>query len=95
MFNSTFLGVWIIAFLIGLIFWASTNLIDAFYLGKIWEEDKKEYWSSTYWLIFSIIIFFMMFLSSFIDKNYGFNILMYILWTIVLLINFLNIKRIL
>ncbi len=94
-FNETFTQVSIIAFLVGLIFWASTNLIDAFYLAKIWEEDKKEYGSSTYWLVFSIILFAMMFVSSFLDSKFWFNGLMFILWTIILLVNILNFKKIL
>ncbi len=94
-FSSTFLQVWVIAFLVWLVFWSSTNLIDAFYLKKIWEVDKKEYGSSTYWLIFSIILFTMMFLSSFIDKKFWFDTLMYILWTLILWVNILNIKKML
>jgi len=94
-FNSTFLEVWVIAFLVWLVFWASTNLIDAFYLSKIWEEDKKEYGSSTYWLIFSIILFWIMFVSSYIDKQYWFNVLMYVLGSLILIINILNFKKIL
>ena len=94
-FNSTFLEVWVIAFLVWLVFWSSTNLIDSFYLSKLWEQDKKEYGSSTYWLIFSIILFTIMFISSYIDKQYWFDILMYILWSLVLIINILNFKKIL
>ena len=88
-FNSTFFQVWIIAFLVWLVFWASTNLIDSFYLSKLWEQDKKEYGSSTYGLIFSIILFWTMFISSYIDKQYWFDILMYLLGWGVLLGNFL------
>jgi len=94
-FNSTFFEVWIIAFLVWLVFWSSTNLIDSFYLRKLWEEDKKEYGSSTYWLVFSIILFWIMFISSYIDKQYWFNVLMYILWSLVLIVNILNFKKIL
>lgn len=94
-FNQSFMQVWVIAFLVWLVFWASTNLIDAYYLNKIWEEDKKEYGSSTYWLVFSIILFGLMFIASSIDKIYGFDTLMYILWWIILIVNFLNFKKIL
>ena len=93
-FNWTFLQVWIIAFFVWLVFWAATNLIDSYYLKEIWKQDKKEYWSSTYWLVFSIILFSLMFLASFIDKKYGFNILMYILWAVILLINTFNFNKI-
>jgi hypothetical protein len=79
--------------LVWLVFWSSTNLIDSFYLSKLWEEDKKEYGSSTYWLIFSIILFWIMFISSYIDKQYWFDILMYILGWWVLLGNFLFFNR--
>ena len=94
-FNQTFLQVWIIAFSIWLVFWASTNLIDAYYLKKIWDQNKKEYGSSTYWLVFSTILFIAMFLASVIDKKYGFNVLMYILWLMILVVNILNFKKIL
>jgi len=94
-FNETFFQVSIIAFLVWLIFGAWVNLIDSYFLKKIWEEDKKEYGSSTYWLIFSIILFWTMFLASFIDKKYWFDVLMWILGSLVLIINILNIKKIL
>ena len=92
-FKTTFFEVWVIAFLIGLVFWTSSNLIDSFYLTKIWEQDKKEYGSSTYWLVFSIILFIIMFISSYIDKKFWFDILMYVLWILVLSVNFLNLKN--
>ncbi len=94
-FNSTFFQVWIIAFLVWLVFWSSTNLIDSFYLSRLWEQDKKEYGSATYGLIFSIILFVVMFISSYIDKNYWFDVLMYILWWVILIVNIFNFKRIL
>ncbi len=92
-FNQTFFQVWIIAFLVWFVFWSSTNLIDSFYLSKLWEQDKKEYGSATYGLIFSIILFAIMFISSYIDKNYWFDKLMYILWWVILLVNILNFKK--
>jgi hypothetical protein len=92
-FNSTFFQVWVVAFFVWLIFWTSTNLIDSFYLSKLWEQDKKEYGSSTYGLIFSIILFWIMFISSYIDKKYWFDILMYILGGLVLVGNVLFFKR--
>ncbi|MCD5380334.1 hypothetical protein LR004_00245 [Candidatus Gracilibacteria bacterium] len=95
MFNATFFQVGIIAFLIGFVFGSSTNLIDAYYLKQIGEQDKKEYGSSTYGLVFSVIIFAMMFISSFLDNLLGFDMLMYILGTLILLINILNIKKVL
>ncbi len=92
-FNWTFTTVWVMAFLIWVVFWWSTNLIESFFLMKIWEENKKEYWASTYWLVLSITIVLIMFLASFIDKKFGFNTLMYTLWTIILLVNILNFKK--
>jgi len=86
-FNETFLQVWVMAFFIWLVFWTATNLIDSFYLSKLLEQDKKEYGSSTYWLVFSIILFGTMFFSSFIDRNFWFNLLMWILGGIVFIFN--------
>jgi hypothetical protein len=73
----------IIAFILWIFFWASSNLIDAYFFNRIWKENKKEYWASTYWLLLSIIIFLVMIISSFISTNFWYNILMYILGSIV------------
>jgi len=86
-FQNSFFEISVLAFLLWLIFGASTNLIDAYFLTKIWEEDKKEYWSATYWLVFSITLFVMMFFASFIDKTWGFNILMIVLAVLLVLVN--------
>lgn len=94
-FNETYMQVWIIASFVWFVFWASTNLIDAYYLNEIWEQNKKEYGSSTYGLVLSIILFLTMFIASSIDKAYGFDVLMYFLWTVILIVNILNFKKIL
>lgn len=85
-------AITIMAFILWLFFWASSNLIDAYFFNKIWVENKKEYGSSTYWLVLSAIIFVMMFLSSFIADIYWYNILMYFLWS-VLLVSILSVYR--
>ncbi|PID87679.1 hypothetical protein CSB07_00305 [Candidatus Gracilibacteria bacterium] len=92
-FNGTFTTVGVMAFLIGVVFGGSTNLIESFFLMKIGEENKKEYGASTYGLVLSITIVLIMFLASFIDKKFGFNTLMYTLGTIILLVNILNFKK--
>lgn len=74
----------ILAFLAGIFFWIVSNLIEAYFFHKIWDENKKEYWSSTYWLVLSIVIFIMMFLSSYVDSILGFTWLMIILWIFIL-----------
>ena len=67
-FSKSYLEISVFAFIIALFFWISSNLIDSYFFRILWEENKKEYGSSTYWLILSIIIFSMMFLSNFIQK---------------------------
>jgi len=71
-----------LALILGMFFWVSSNLVDSFLLKTIWDEDKKEYWASTFWLVFSIILFSMMFISSLILKIYSYKALMIILWVI-------------
>ena len=94
-FNEIYNHVIMIAFFIWLVFWWSSNMIDAYYLSEIWKKDKKEYWASIYWFIFSIILFIVAFISSYIDKTYWFDILMYNLWLLIVLITILNFKKIL
>ena len=89
----SFMYVKIYAFFIGIFFGVASNLIDAYFFKKIWDENKKEYGSSTYWLILSIVIFVMMSFTSFINAHFWFEILMFILWTIVFILWFFNLKR--
>jgi len=79
----------ILAFLLGMLFGISSNLVDSYLLKRIWEEDKKEYGSSTYWLVLSTIIFVMMFLSSWIIWAFGYKILMLLLGSIMLIMGWI------
>lgn len=74
----------IMAVILWIFFGISSNLVDSFLLKTIWDENKKEYWASTFWLVLSLILFCMMFTSSFILTNFWFTALMMILWTIIL-----------
>ncbi len=85
--SVSFLWIRIMAFIIWVFFWWSSNLIDAYFFRKIWEDNKKEYGSATYWLVLSFTIFVMMFISSTIDKYFGYNILLMFLWIIILFTN--------
>lgn len=85
---TTFTNLSIAALVLWLFFWISSNLVDSYLLKRIWEEDKKEYWSSTYWFVLSTLIFVMMLISSYILKEYTYTILMLFLWTIMLFIGF-------
>lgn len=86
----SFFMVSLIALVIWVFFWIASNLIDAFFFKKIWDENKKEYWASTYWLVLSTVIFVTMFLSVYIWNVLWYEVLMVILWLIVLGISFLN-----
>lgn len=83
---TSFLNFTILAFILGLFFWICSNLTDSYLLKRFWDENKKEYWASTAWLIFSFILFIMMFSSSFVLKEFWFTFLMISLWIISLII---------
>lgn len=67
-FSKNYIQVSIMAFAIGFFFWIASNLLDAYFFKTIWEENRKEYGSSTYWLIVSLVVFIMMFSSNIIEK---------------------------
>lgn len=69
-----------LAFFLWLFFGASSNLIDSFFIKKIGDEDKKEYGSSVYGFVLSIVIFLVMFLSNWIEEQFGYTIIMILLW---------------
>ncbi|MCP4524125.1 MAG: MFS transporter [Candidatus Gracilibacteria bacterium] len=82
-----------IAFIIGVFFGIASNLIDAYFFRKIGEENKKEYGSSTYGLILSLVIFIMMFFSSAISNHFSYTVLMIILGSIVLVLSFISFQN--
>ncbi len=93
-----YLAMWfttlsILAVFLWMFFGISSNLVDSYLLKRIWEEDKKEYWSSTYWFVLSIMIFVMMFVSEFVQSNYWYAALMMLLWEIMLLIGLLLFRK--
>lgn len=90
--SASFKSVSVLAFIVWFFFGWAVNLIDAFFFRKIGEENKKEYGSSTFWLLTSFVIFIMMFLSSFIDKYFWLEILMLFLWVIIMSVWVLNFK---
>lgn len=77
----------ILACMLGIFFGISSNLVDAFFVKIIGEEDKKEYGSSTYGFILSIVLFSTMFLSSAIQWLLWYMYLMMILALIMLLVS--------
>jgi len=92
--SISYLAIIIWAFIVWILFWIVSNLIDSYYLNWIGLDNKKEYGSSTYWLVLSIIISMLMFLSSFINKLLGFTILMFVLWFLILSISWIFINKI-
>lgn len=87
----------LLAIVLWVLFWASSNLIDAYIFHKIWEDDKKEYWSSVYWFILSIVIFWLMQAVNLIEKTMGFNYIFYssaIVILLIIVIVKLNLKHI-
>ncbi len=82
-FGSTFGNLSIIATLLWVCFGTAVNLSDSFLLKSFGDEDKKEYGASTMGLIFSIILFTSMFVSSAALKELGYHTVMYIFSAII------------
>lgn len=61
-------------FIIWALFWIAINLIEARYFFHIGEDHKKEYWSSVYWLITSIITFIIMLITDVMTKHAGIKV---------------------
>lgn len=91
--GNTFFHLQILASLLWLFFWISANLIDAYFFWEIGNEDKKEYGSSVYGFILSIVIFVMMFISSFMEKIIWYTWLCVMLWLLVIGMGFLFIAK--
>jgi hypothetical protein len=72
----------IMATILWVFFWIISNLVDSYLMKSFWEENKKEYWASTFWLILSLVIVCMMFVSSFVLNKYWYQTLMILLWSI-------------
>lgn len=82
-FGSSFGNLSIIATLLWVCFGTAVNLSDSFLLKSFGDEDKKEYGASTMGLIFSIILFTSMFVSSTALKELGYHSVMYIFSAII------------
>ena len=92
-FTSSFIMMWVLASLLGLFFWASSNLIDGYFINQMGIEDTKEYGASSYWLILSVIIFVLMFVSSAITKTLWNEVLMPILGILMFVMSFISYKH--
>lgn len=79
---KSFFYINFMALILGLFFWIVSNLVDSYLMKSFWDENKKEYWASTFWLVLSLVIVFLMFVSSFILKNFSYMSLMIFLWVI-------------
>lgn len=79
---KSFLYINIMALILGLFFWIISNLVESYLMKSFWDENKKEYWASTYGLVLSLVIVFLMFISSAILKNFWYQTLMILLWIV-------------
>lgn len=84
---STFTILSIMAVVLGTCFGTAVNLSDSYLLRCYGEENKKEYGASTMGLIFSIILFISMFISSIALKNLWYEVVMYIFSGIILVVS--------
>lgn len=81
---TTFAILSVMAAILGTCFWTAVNLSDSYLLKCYGDENKKEYGASTMWLMFSIILFISMFVSSIALKTLWYDIIMYIFsWIII------------
>lgn len=85
-FLSNFFYISILATFAGIFFWINYNLIESYFLSKIWEDNKRDYGSATYGMITSITITVMMFLIDYLQHIIWFNWVFYVMWIIILLI---------
>ena len=76
----------IMAGILWIFFGISSNLVDSYMLKSFWDQNKKEYWASTFGLIFSSILFCMMIMSSFLLSIFWYTTIMLILWAIILIV---------
>ncbi len=58
---NSYLITIVLSLVIAIVFWAASNLLDAYYFFEIWRIWKKEHWSWVYGLVMSVIIASMMF----------------------------------
>jgi hypothetical protein len=70
------------ASILWIFFWIISNLVDSYLMKSFWDENKKEYWASTNWLVLSLVIVCMMFVSSSVLQNFWYQTLMISLWSI-------------
>ena len=79
---KSFLYINIMATILWVFFWIISNLVDSYLMKSFWDENKKEYWASTNWLVLSLVIVCMMFVSSSVLQNFWYQTLMISLWSI-------------
>lgn len=73
------------------LFWIISNLIDAFYINKITQDNNKEYGWAFHWVMVNLIVFLMMFWTNAIEKNYWFNVNFYFIGSLVIIASLMNI----
>lgn len=76
----------VLAIIAGILFGVTYNLIESYFLMKIGQDNKREFWSTAYWLICSLVISVMMFLTHFMQNIVGFNWIFYIVGAILIAI---------
>lgn len=69
--KDTFLFMMWYSTYLWLIFWIIVNILEWRFYHKIWEENRKEFWSAAYWIITSICIFVIMLFGDYATKKRG------------------------
>lgn len=89
--KDTFLFMMGYSIYLGVIFWVIVNLVEWRFYHKIWEDNRKEFWSAAYWIITSIIIFLVMIIWNNVTKRWWINTSFLFYWiTVAAIIPFLR-----
>lgn len=79
----------LLAFVSGVFFWINYNLVESYFLLKIWQQGKREYGSASYWIVTSICLSWLMFLTYYFETFLWFKAIFMLWWCVVVIIAFI------
>lgn len=85
----SFLYTKILIFIAWILFWISFNLAESFFLKQLSTESNKSFWSSFYWLTTNIVMWILMFFIFFLSMYLNYNLIFIIIGFIFLIIWFI------
>ncbi len=84
--RDTFTFMMIYSTYLGIIFGVIVNILEWRFYHRIWEDNRKEFWSTAYGIITSIIIFLIMIIGDTITKKRWINPSFIFYWLMVITI---------